>query len=156
MTPGRETSLWSVVLEGEERRFSVNICYEIVFPEIFAEGRRRGAEFIINTSNDAWYDESAERELCYAQSRFRAVENRLSIFRLSNTGISSFIDPLGRPLPGTLWKNKKGTLSARIPLGASRPLELEGALWAERAALLALFLSLFFWRIPKIKEQAGL
>ncbi|MFT7616965.1 MAG: apolipoprotein N-acyltransferase [Planctomycetota bacterium] len=151
MTPGAETALWTTELGGKEYEFSVNICYEVVFPEVFAEGRRRGAEFIINTSNDAWYDESAERDLCNAQIRFRAVENRLGILRLSNTGISSFVDPLGRPMLGMLEKNQKGRLSARIPLGAAYPWAVEGGIWVERILIALLFLALILGRGNKGK-----
>ncbi len=151
MTAGDETVLWKTSLGGRNYQFSVNICYEVVFPEIFAAGRRKGAEFIINTSNDAWYDDSAERDLCNAQIRFRAVENRLGILRLSNTGISSFVDPLGRPAPGMLGKNEKGTLSAKISVGVSSPYAVVWGLWAEKILIFSLFASLFFARGGKSK-----
>jgi apolipoprotein N-acyltransferase len=51
---------------------------------------------------------------------FRAVENRISIARAANTGVSGFIDPFGRIL-GTVKKDGKdifvdGYLIANLPL----------------------------------------
>ncbi len=151
MTAGNETAIWDVELGGNRHKFSVNICYEVVFPEIFAEGRRNGAEFIVNTSNDAWYNDSNERDLCNAQIRFRAVENRLGILRLSNTGISTFVAPTGESLSNMLRKDEKGTLTARIHLGIQEPLAVEGGIWAERILFIMLVLAVFLG--PRAKHK---
>ena len=73
------------------------ICFEDLFPELSREFVKRGARFLVNITNDAWYKESSAPYQHFAASVFRAVENRLYLVRSANTGISGFIDPFGRP-----------------------------------------------------------
>jgi len=98
---------------GQDRwphRFAVIICYEDVVPYIArrfaldAKGRKR-LDFLVNISNDGWFVRfhedsgevrpSAELAQHAAICVFRAVENRLSVVRSVNTGISCIIDSLG-------------------------------------------------------------
>ncbi len=136
MTPGEGVALWSLELETETIRTTVNVCYEAVFPELFREGRRRGAQFALNVSNDSWYDRSAERDLVNAQIRFRAIENRFPVFRVTNTGISTSIDPLGRE-QARLERDRRAVLVDRPALGASPP----PALWLSRVVEWSLLLA---------------
>jgi apolipoprotein N-acyltransferase len=82
--------------EGKEARFSTIICYEIVFPALVRKFADRGAQIIVNVTNEGWFKESFEFEQMMALSKFRAVENRVSLVRAANTGISTLIDPAGR------------------------------------------------------------
>jgi apolipoprotein N-acyltransferase len=50
---------------------------------------------MINITNDAWFRDSSELDQHLAVMVFRAVENRISITRAANSGISSFIAPNG-------------------------------------------------------------
>ncbi len=74
----------------------VLICFESIFPGIAREWVKNGANVLINLTNDAWYGKSSAPYQSFAMSIFRAVENRRSLIRSANTGISGFIDPLGR------------------------------------------------------------
>jgi apolipoprotein N-acyltransferase len=101
-------------------RFGIHICYEIVFPSETRDYVRRGADFLVNISNDAWFGESSELDLVHVAARFRAVECRRSLFRVSNSGISTLIDPCGRYLATVEAKGRRktveGVLFGRIPL----------------------------------------
>ena len=77
-------------------RFSVLICYEDMMPDLARSAARRGADILINMTNDAWFKESGELPYHMSTSVFRAVEHRVPVFRAANTGISASIDPLGR------------------------------------------------------------
>jgi apolipoprotein N-acyltransferase len=77
-------------------RIGVLLCYESIFPDIAEKWVRAGANILINLTNDAWYGKSSAPEQSFAMTVFRAVENRRSVVRAANTGISGFIDPLGR------------------------------------------------------------
>ena len=100
-------------------KFSVIICYEASIPNLvrkFALDSRnkKKIDWLINISNDGWFVgfkdnkvfPSTELAQHMAICVFRAVENRLSIVRSVNTGISCIIDTLGNiknePLAGTL------------------------------------------------------
>ncbi|MBU4485003.1 apolipoprotein N-acyltransferase, partial [bacterium] len=77
-------------------RFGNLICYEDIFPEISRKTTLLGAEFLVNTTNDAWYGVSSAPYQHLALSVFRAVENRRYLVRSTNTGISAVIDPIGQ------------------------------------------------------------
>ena len=97
LIPGEEPARWTLEdREGKSWLYDLNICFEMIYPALYAEARRGEVDFIVNISNDAWYGRSAELDLVHRHAKFRAVESRLSIFRVSNTGISTLIDPLGR------------------------------------------------------------
>ena len=86
--------------------FSVLICFEDLFPELSREFVRRGAHFLINITNDAWYKETPASYQHLQASVFRAVENRVFLVRSANTGISGFIKPTGAVL--SLVKDQTG------------------------------------------------
>ncbi|MBW2702500.1 MAG: hypothetical protein JRF33_16895 [Deltaproteobacteria bacterium] len=50
----------------------------------------------VNMTNDAWFGKTAEPYLHLALAVFRTVEHRLAMVRSTNTGVSAFIDPMGR------------------------------------------------------------
>lgn len=84
------------------QRFGVLICFESAFPGRARSERLDGARFLVNITNDAWYEGPpwAVRSTALwqhpAQLVLRAIETRTGIARAANTGFSLFIDPLGR------------------------------------------------------------
>ena len=86
--------------------FAVLICFEDLFPEISREFAKRGANFLINITNDAWFKRTSSPYQHLQASVFRAVENRLPLLRSANTGISGFIAPSGKIL--SLVQDKTG------------------------------------------------
>ena len=89
--------------ETDGREFGVLICYESIFSELTRAYRRRGADFLVNITNDAWFGRA---EPWWSRSSalwqhpahlvMRAVETRVGIARAANTGISEIVDPRGR------------------------------------------------------------
>jgi apolipoprotein N-acyltransferase len=77
-------------------RLGVLICFESIFPELARRKTAAGATLLINITNDAWFGRSSAPHQHLAMAAFRAVENRRSLARAANTGISGFIDPAGR------------------------------------------------------------
>jgi apolipoprotein N-acyltransferase len=77
-------------------KVGVLICYESIFPERSRTYRREGASVLVNITNDAWFGRSIAPYQHEAHLVFRAIENRVGIVRAANTGISGYIDPLGR------------------------------------------------------------
>ena len=62
------------------------VCYEDIFPEISRGLVKRGAEYLVNVTNDAWYGISSAPYQHLALAVFRAVENRRFMIRATNTG----------------------------------------------------------------------
>lgn len=89
---GRTWPVWSVEGFG----FGATICYESVFPNVSRRLVREGADFLVNITNDAWFGPTAAPYQHASHLPLRAVEHRLSYLRSANTGISGWVDPLGR------------------------------------------------------------
>lgn len=83
-------------LEAQKARCGILICYESIFPAIARKWVDNGANLLVNLTNDAWYGRSSAPYQSMAMSVLRAVESRRSLVRAANTGISGFVDPLGR------------------------------------------------------------
>ncbi len=74
----------------------VLICFESIFPELARKQVAAGANLLVNLTNDAWYGRSSAPYQSFAMTVFRGLETRRSVVRAANTGISGFVDPLGR------------------------------------------------------------
>jgi apolipoprotein N-acyltransferase len=96
-TPGTQYSVGS--LDGH--RVSVFICYEAIFPDLVREFRARGAELLVNVTNDAWYGTTSAPYQHFAMAVFRAVENGVWLVRAANTGITAVVDARGRVVERT-------------------------------------------------------
>jgi len=77
-------------------KFGVAICWENIFPDLIRQFVARGAEFIVNVTNEAWFEDTAAPHQFVMMNVFRAVENRVTVARAANTGISCVIEPSGR------------------------------------------------------------
>jgi apolipoprotein N-acyltransferase len=83
-------------------RLGVQICYEIIFPNLSRAMVRNGSTLMVNITNDAWFGRTGAPFQHFSMAVFRAVENRRSLARAANTGISGFVDPVGRIVGQTL------------------------------------------------------
>jgi len=99
--PGLRLTLFEVPVAEGVARFPALICYESVSPDKSRDAVLDGANLLTTISNDAWYGRSSEPHQIAALSRFRCIETRRAMARASNTGISLFIDPLGREIVRT-------------------------------------------------------
>jgi apolipoprotein N-acyltransferase len=84
------------VFEGPDVRFSALICFDSVFPGFVSEFVARGAELLVVITNDGWFGRSSGPYQHAEASVFRAIENRRSVVRCANTGVSTLVDPYGR------------------------------------------------------------
>ncbi|MDA8244999.1 MAG: apolipoprotein N-acyltransferase [Elusimicrobia bacterium] len=91
------------------------ICYESIFPYLFADDARAGADLFVNITNDGWYLDTAAPYQHFIVNIFRAVENRRSVARAANNGISGVIDPWGRVLAKT-GLDERAALAAVVPV----------------------------------------
>jgi apolipoprotein N-acyltransferase len=123
------------------------VCYESAFAYIARAQVGRGAQVLVNLSNEAWYRDSAELDQMLAMSRFRCIETRTGMARATNSGISAIIDPTGRvtaTVHDTTGRRKEvaGVLRGRIPVGPRRSLYLAMGEWLVVLLALAALLDL--------------
>jgi len=71
------------------------ICYEAIFSASLGKDIKN-ADFILNLTNDGWFDGSIGLEQHFHHVKIRAIEEGRSLVRVANTGITALIDPLGR------------------------------------------------------------
>jgi apolipoprotein N-acyltransferase len=76
-------------------RFGVVICYESAFEDLPRRYRARGADFLVNITNDAWFGRTSAPAQHASHLVLRAIETRMGIARAANSGVSEFLDPLG-------------------------------------------------------------
>jgi len=109
LTPGERSPCLSLPLEGREPMpFGAMICYDSVFPDVARRAAREGARFLVNLSNDGWYGRSSELDQILAITVFRAIETRLAVFRVTNTGISAAVDSRGRIRDRVRGRDREG------------------------------------------------
>jgi apolipoprotein N-acyltransferase len=104
-------------------RFVSPICFEdmdgplvarMMRPAAGSSGKR--ADFIVNITNDGWFA-GGENAQHFQAAQLRSIENRAPTARSVNTGISGFIDSMGRPYD-VLPARTEGTRTAQLRLDA--------------------------------------
>jgi len=77
-------------------RIATNICVEDIHPFIALEAANSGANLIVNVTNDGWFYKNFGPRAHLQAAAMRAIEVRRPMLRVTNTGYTVMIDPLGR------------------------------------------------------------
>jgi apolipoprotein N-acyltransferase len=122
-----------------QHRVSVHICLEDVLPSFVNDlVRTSDADLLVNITNDAWYGDTTQPWIHLALAKFRAIEHRRFFVRSTNSGVSAFIDPVGRVLAHTKTY-EQAALSHEVAFMSSgaTPYELYGDIpwWACTAVI---------------------
>ena len=105
---------WTVFDAGGVR-FSTPICFEDTFGYLNREFVNRGAQVIVNMTNDTWSKSVPAEMQHFAMAVFRATENRRSVVRAANSGITAIVEPSGR-ITAALEPFVEGTLIGDVPV----------------------------------------
>lgn len=120
-------TVFQITVAGKPMRFVTPICFEDADPDLCARMFRpqpgqldagKRADFIVNVTNDGWFIAGENAE--HLQSAiFRSIENRVPAARSVNTGISGFIDSVGRtshllPARSAGWQASQLSLDRRV------------------------------------------
>jgi apolipoprotein N-acyltransferase len=115
-----DTHFWEkgqeyTVFDAAGAKFSTPICFEDTFADLCRGFIRRGAQVLVNMTNDSWSNSVACEMQHMSIALFRTVENRRSLVRSTNGGITCVIDPNGR-ITSVLEPFTEGYLMADVPL----------------------------------------
>lgn len=113
---GSEQTVWNI---GSKIKAAPFICYESNFPRFVLERFRRGANLIVNITNDGWFGKSSGPYHHAMMARMRSIENGAYCARAANSGISLFVDPLGRQFAQTKLY-ERSILTKRMPFYSIR------------------------------------
>lgn len=84
------------IVGDQHANVSVNICFEDNFADVVSDQTHPETDFVLNLTNNGWFSESAAQWQHAANAVFRAVENRVPLVRVTNNGLSCWIDEFGR------------------------------------------------------------
>jgi len=82
--------------DQNDHQFSVLICFEDTVARLSRQFVKQGARLLVNITNDAWFGYSKAPFMHLQSAVFRTIENRRSLVRAANTGVSCFIDQWGQ------------------------------------------------------------
>ena len=92
------------------------ICFEDTIGELTRRFVLRGANLLVNMTNDAWFLHSAGSEQHLGNAVFRCVEGRRPMVRAANTGVTCFINEFGR-VTQVLRDEKGSTFTEGVLIG---------------------------------------
>ncbi|MBX3035207.1 MAG: apolipoprotein N-acyltransferase [Bdellovibrionaceae bacterium] len=106
---------------GGEVRLGPQICYEGLFPDFSRGLALKGAEVLVNVTNDSWFGTPFEPRQHMNKTLARAIEVRRPLVRSTNTGISTAILADGTQLQRSP-SDQEWTGLYRIPYKQNPPL----------------------------------
>jgi apolipoprotein N-acyltransferase len=154
-----ETTFWEAgteytIFETDGVEFATPICFEDTFGYLSREFVRRGADLIVNLTNDGWSYSVAAQMQHMAMAVFRASENRRTVIRSTNSGMTAVIDPNGR-IQGLLAPFTEAYMVRDVPIYTGRTtLYTRLGNWAAWLALL-LSVSGLGWGIIRLTVAGG-
>jgi apolipoprotein N-acyltransferase len=151
---GRGPDVLSIPLPGNRRVLAGPvICYEALFSDFVIGAARKGAQFILNITNDSWFGPYGEPALHLSLTTFRSIETRLPQLRATNTGISTLIMPDGEITHATQVMTQE-ILNLSVPVVDNIPTLMKSwgdwfGKWALAAGIILLFLSAWLLRTQR-------
>jgi apolipoprotein N-acyltransferase len=150
------------IVRAAPYRFVAPICFEDIDSRLVASMFRsetgqheKRAQFIVNLTNDGWF-RANEMAQHLQVAVFRSIENRAPTARSVNTGISGFIDPVGRT-HDLIPAGTEGVATARLTLDSRVTLYTRhGDLFAAACVIIATALTgLMLYRWMKYRRGVG-
>jgi apolipoprotein N-acyltransferase len=94
LRPGADYALFQ--LDTPPLRIAPLICFEDTDGDLTRRFAGRGAQLLVNITNDSWFGNSPGSTQHLNNAIFRTIENRRPLVRAANTGVTCIIDAEGR------------------------------------------------------------
>mgnify|MGYP002072757927 CR=1 FL=1 len=92
---GQDTTVFKFVSNKDTIKVGGLVCYESVFPTFPNYFVDRGSQFLAVLTNDSWYGKLSGPYQHKEFANLRAVENRRTVVRCANGGVSCLINKFG-------------------------------------------------------------
>lgn len=111
-------------------RIGVTVCYEAIVPSFTRKVAAKGVQILINLTNDSWFGPTSEPYQHGALSIFRAIEARVPLVRVTNTGRTFTVDAFGRMGESTpIFEQAVLTADVAVPTQITSTLFLQWGNW---------------------------
>ncbi|MBM9548782.1 apolipoprotein N-acyltransferase, partial [Leptospira sp. 201903074] len=150
--PGKLTNaLGFQTKTGEVVTFSPLICYEVLYPDLVRQMMEHSpSEFILNLTNDSWFESQTETSQHAGAGRLRSIESGRPVVRVAVTGLTTAYDPWGREMMGELQTFQKAIGYLDLPTVLKERttpfLQFGASPWRIMAVFLLFFV---FFRSPR-------
>jgi apolipoprotein N-acyltransferase len=84
-----------VLFEQDGWKFGNLVCFEATYPDLVREHANKGAEVLVNITNDSWFGAGSGAEQHKRMAVVRCVETGCGMARCANSGISCGVDAYG-------------------------------------------------------------
>ncbi|TGL45029.1 apolipoprotein N-acyltransferase [Leptospira perdikensis] len=150
--PGKLTeALGFQTKTGERVTFSPLICYEVLYPDLLRQTMQQSpSEFILNLTNDSWFESQTETMQHAGAGRLRSIESGRPVVRVAVTGLTTAYDPWGREMMGELQTFQKAVGYLDLPTVNKDRTTLYIQFGPSPWRIMAVFLLFFvFFRSPR-------
>ena len=142
---GDRYTVFELPLAGASNlKFATPICFEDAFSDLCRRFVLDGAELWINLTNDYWSRTVTAEIQHFVAAKFRTIENRRTLVRSTNGGVSAVVDPAGRVL-AALPLFTSAYMNVSVPIRVSKkatPYTRYGDYFPKILALIVLFVVL--------------
>ena len=101
--------------DGTLLHFGAPICFEDAFPYLCRRLVNKGADFLLNLTNDSWSRTNSAQIQHFVVARFRSIEMKRVLVRSTNAGLTCVIGPFGEIL-SSLPMFEERVLATEIPV----------------------------------------
>ncbi|MDO5090098.1 MAG: apolipoprotein N-acyltransferase [Cardiobacteriaceae bacterium] len=125
----------------------VSICFEAAFGRVMRQSMPY-AQYLINVSNDGWFEDSIAADQHLHMNQMRALELGREMARATNNGISVFLDHKGR-IKQRLPRFTRDVLAGQVQprVGLTPYARYGDTIFHALLAAYALFLATFAWAV---------
>lgn len=89
--PGFGRGSGPILFEHADLKIGPQVCYESLYPDFTESLVKKGAEILVNLTNDSWFGPGFEPRQHMIMTLARGVEARRPLIRSTNTGITTAI-----------------------------------------------------------------
>lgn len=104
----------SMNLKGQEISLAPLICFEAIFPGNVISRQEKRPNFLLNITNDGWYDGTPGPAQHFNIALVRAIEEGMPLIRVANSGVSGVVNAAGEII-ASLPPETPGILDVDLP-----------------------------------------